>query len=146
MKLFTRYNRIIILIMILIFLLSSIFYYFFLYYILIGEVDRELNYRKGKMERFVRETGKLPVPDNLGDVQVNYVLTDKTFKTSQFSLIKLFDSSEKNIWTFRKLVFTLPVGQQIYQVILVRPLEATKRLSLTIIFGTLSTILVILIS
>jgi len=123
MKLFTRYNRIILLIMVLVFLLSSIFFYFSLNYILIGEVDGELSYRKAKMERYVRQTGNLPRPDGLGDIQVTYTLDKQRIVGDQYSLVNLYDSSENNIGVFRKIVFTLPVQKQIYRVTVVRPLE-----------------------
>ena len=146
MKLFTRYNRIFLLIMVLVFLLSSIVYYFLLNYILIAEVDKELKYRRGKMERYVHNTGKLPVPDGMGDVQVHYALADKTVTKDRLSLVKLFDSSENRLGTFRKYIFLLPVGHELYLVTLVRPLQGTQRLTITIVLVTLSTILVILIT
>ena len=74
MKLFTRYNRIVLLVMVFVFLLSSIIYYFLLNYILIKEVDEVLTHRKIRMERYVSQTGHLPVPDRMGEVRIDYTL------------------------------------------------------------------------
>src|SRR3984893_9143859 len=146
MKLFTRYNRVILLVMVLVFLLSGIVYYFLLNYILIREVDEELNNRIAKIEHFVRQAGHLPVPDDMGEVQVQYALVQQPTTGIHSSLVNLYDSTENAVGTFRRFVFTLPVNQQIYQITLVKPLEGTRRLSITIILVTLLTILVILIT
>lgn len=145
MKLFTRYNRIILLLMVLVFVLWSIIYYFLLNYILILEVDEVLNHRIARMERFVQKTGNLPMPDRMGEVRVDYTLVKHPITGIQSSFVNLFDSTENLPGTFRKVVFTIPVQGQIYQVTLVRPLAGTQSLLITIIIVTLSTILAVLI-
>ena len=145
MKLFTRYNRFMMLVTVLIFLLSSIIYYFLLDIILIQDVDEVLNHRKARMERFVRETGSLPIPDRMGEVRVSYTLVQQPITGIHSSLVSLFDSFDKKAAPFRKFVFTLPVKGQIYQITLERPLQGTRNLAITIILVTLSTILAILI-
>src|SRR4051812_7879728 len=122
MKLFSRYNRIILLITVVIFLLSSIVYYFLLNYILIQEVDQVLNHRKTRMEQYVQRTGRLPAPDHMGEVRVDYTLVKQPITTIHSSFVKAYDSLENLTGTFRKFVFTITVQGQIYQVTLLRPL------------------------
>lgn len=145
MKLFTRYNRIILLVVVTVFLLWSIVYYFLLKSILIHEVDEVMSHRKTRTERFVQQTGHLPVLDRMGEVRVNYTLVKYPIKGIQSSFENLYDSLENSFGTFRKGVFTIPVKGQIYQVTLERPLGGTENLLITIIAVTLSTILVVLI-
>jgi signal transduction histidine kinase len=145
MKLFTRYNRIILLIIVLVFVIWSIVYYFLLSYILLKEVDEVMSHRKTRTERFVQQTGHLPVLDGMGEVRVNYTLVKYPVKGIQSSFENLYDSLENSFGTFRKGVFTIAVKGQIYQVTLERPLAGTRNLLITIIIVTLSTILVVLI-
>ena len=146
MKLFTRYNQIVLLVMVFVFLLSSILYYFLLNHILIKEVDEVMTHRKIRTERYVKQTGHLPMPDRMGEVRIDYTLVKQPITGIHSSFVKAYDSIENTTGTFRKFVFTLPpVNDQIYQVTLLRPLAGTHNMAMTIILFTLSTILVILI-
>ena len=144
MKLFTRYNRIILLITVLLFLISSIAYYILLDHILLKEVDEVLSHRRTRMEIYARTTGNLPVADRMGEVRVSYLPVPKPVKKLH-SIVTLYDSLENKSAPFRKLVFTLPVKDQLYQVTLERPLAGTHNLLETIILVTLATLLVILL-
>ena len=101
MKLFTRYNRIILLIIVLVFVIWSIVYYFLLSYILLKEVDEVMSHRKTRTERFVQQTGHLPVLDRMGEVRVNYTLVKYPVKGIQSSFENLYDSLENSFGTFR---------------------------------------------
>ncbi|MCW3110217.1 MAG: hypothetical protein JWQ09_4723, partial [Segetibacter sp.] len=126
------------------FLLWSIVYYFLLNYILLKEVDEVMNHRKTRMEHYVQQTGRFPVPDRMGEVRIDYTLVKHPIKGIQYSFENLYDSLENLFGTFRKGVFTISVKGQIYQVTLERPLAGTRSLLITIIMVTLSTILVVL--
>jgi signal transduction histidine kinase len=97
------------------------------------------------MERYVRQTGRFPVPDAMGEVQVYYTLVQQPITGIHSSFVTSYDSIENTPGTFRKFVFTLPAQGQIYKVTMLRPLAATRTLSLTIILVTLLTIMAILI-
>jgi signal transduction histidine kinase len=145
MKLFTRYNRIVLLVTVVVFLLSSILYYFLLNYILTQEVDEVLRHKKVRMDRFLQETGHLPVQDRMGEVRVYYTLAKQPIKGVQFSFVQAYDSLENSAGTFRKFVYTAPVNGQLYQITFLRPLAGTRSLAKAIILVTLSTILVMLV-
>lgn len=145
MKLFARYNRIILQATVTIFFISSLLYFFLMNYILTLEVDEVLHHRKARMERYVSQHGRLPAPDRMGEVRVDYTIVQQPIDGIQLSYVNLFDSIEMKSGPFRRFAFTIPVDGQVYHVTLVRPLAGTRNLSMTIILITIGTILLILI-
>lgn len=144
MKLFTRYNRIIFLVTVLIFVISGIFFYFLMDYVLLAQVDRVLSHKKTRMENFASVNGAMPIPDNIGEVDVSYIPVSKPVKDVH-SFVTLYDSIENKYVPFRKYVFTVHVKDKFYLVTLTRPLAETRNLLSTIILVSLTIILIILL-
>jgi signal transduction histidine kinase len=113
-------------------------------YVLLNQVDRVLSHKKTRMENFASANGAMPIPDNIGEVDVSYIPVSKPVNDVH-SFVTLYDSFENKYAPFRKYVFTIPVKDKFYLVILTRPLAETRDLLSTIILVSLTIILIILL-
>lgn len=144
MKLFTKYNRINLTVMIAVFIISGAVYYSIISMVLIHELDDTLKEYKQRLEEYVAKNDALPVFKNFEEVDVNYHIIPKAIE-KKYALVSLYDPEERRMGMFRQLVFTQKVKGDLYEIIIDKPLEGTRLLTLTIVLTTLGMLLVIIL-
>jgi two-component system, OmpR family, sensor histidine kinase QseC len=143
MKLFTRYFRINLLATLLIFLLASIAYYYLLWWIMIAQVDEDLKIEQREIEASVAKYHHLPEPVAVKDQRIVFGPAYNKVKSKKFSTVKSTDLQENE--DFREISFTLAVGDQWYTARVSKSLEGTKELNRSVIFVSLTTLILILL-
>jgi len=144
MKLLTRYSRINLLAMLLVFLAASAAYYILLRQILVHQVDEDLEIEQREITTFVARYKKFPENVLTVDDQiVKYVPVLTPKKRELFSTLKLQDREDEGLVNFRQLRFAIRVNEGWYYAYVSKSMEATDKLSGTILFVTLGTILLL---
>ena len=144
MKLFTKYNRINLTVMILVFIFSGIVYYSLISKVLVHELDDTLKEYKERLEKYVAQNDAMPLFKNFEEVEVQYHVVPRPVE-KQYSLVSLYDPEEHKMGMFRQLIFTQKVKGKLYQIVIDKPLEGTKLLTMTIVFTTLGMLLAIIL-
>ena len=146
MQLFTRYNRINILVMGIVFLLFSISLFFVLNFVLVRELDKDLLIAKSRIQSYTDQYHSLPKDTIINGIHITYELTSQQITPSNFQLVEQYDPIEKQMHNFRKLVYFLRNGQNIYKVRLSIDLERRNHLSRVIAIITILSILIIILA
>jgi signal transduction histidine kinase len=145
MKLISQYNRISLLATILVCLLASLAFYFLLQFVLIEQLDESLRIEQQEIASYVAKYNKLPEIIPVHDQQISYRHVENQIGEA-FSTIQAADAGDKEVEPFRQFIFSMPVQQQWYEVRVRKSLEETDGIIRSIIFITVITILLILVS
>lgn len=146
MQLFAKYNRVNILIMGIVFLLFSGSFFFVLNFVLVKELDKDLIVVKNKLQTYTEQNHSLYKDKQMNDVQIAYELTNEQAIPQNFQLVEQYDSQEKRVHNFRKLVYFLRVGQNNYKVRLSIDLQRINHLSRMAAVITVLGILIIIMA
>lgn len=145
MRLFTKYNRINLISTIIIFLLSSLTYTFLLRYIFISQVDKDLKIEKNEIITYVKRNNHLPAIIEVRDQYTTYQIINKSSSNNyKIYTRKTFDAFEHEKELSRTIEFNIYAGNAWYLVNVSKSLEGADDLIQTIIFITLTIILLIL--
>src|SRR3954467_4327693 len=147
MKLFTKYNRINLLSTIIIFLLGSIAFTFLLRYVIIRQIDEDLNIEKNEIITSISHYHHLPAIIEVHDQYTTYkAIASPQQPISRIRTMKNYDAGEKEKALVRTIEFTVNTNGNWYLVSVSKSLQGTDNLIRTIIFITLTLILLILIA
>ena len=147
MKLFAKYNRINVLSTIIIFLLGSIAFTFLLRYVIISQIDEDLNIEKNEIVTYVRNFHHLPAIIEVHDQYTTYKAVATPKQTNiRIHTRKNYDAEEKEKELVRTIEFYVNADGGWYLVSVSKSLEGTDNLIRTIIFITLTLILLILVA
>ncbi len=147
MKLFAKYNRINVLSTIIIFLLGSIAFTFLLRYVIISQIDEDLNIEKNEVITYVHNFHHLPAIIEVHDQYTTYKAVATPKQTNgRIHTRKNYDAEEKEQELVRTIEFYVNTNGEWYLVSVSKSLEGTDNLIRTIIFITLTLILLILVA
>jgi len=147
MKLFAKYNRINVLSTIVIFLLGSIAFAFLLRYVIISQIDEDLNIEKNEIITSVSKYHHLPAIIEVHDQYTIYkAIAPPQQLINQISTRKKYDAAEKKKELVRTIEFNVNTDGKWYLVSVSKSLQGTDNLIRTLIFITLTLILLILIA
>jgi signal transduction histidine kinase len=147
MKLFAKYNRINVLSTIIIFLLGSIAFTFLLRYVIIRQIDEDLNIEKNEIITAVRNFHHLPAIIEVHDQYTTYkAIAPPQHPISRIHTGRNYNAAEREQKLVRTIEFHVNTNGGWYLVSVSKSLEGTDNLIRTIIFITLTLILLILIA
>lgn len=146
MKLFTIYNRINLLVTIFIFLLAGAAFYYFINFIVISQVDEDLSIEQHEIQTYVREHNRLPESVPVRDQVIRYQALVEPYQQRSFSTAILYDPVERHRNPFRQLTFGIEVNHQWFKAFVAKSQEGSDKLIHSILWITLSTILLILLA
>jgi signal transduction histidine kinase len=143
MRLFTRYSRASLTANIIIFLLASLAFYFALRFILIKQIDEDLEIEHDEIVDYVQKHNQLPESFSVGDQIISFTPFYKETEPV-FSWVDLNEKGEEPE-EFRRLTFQINAAGIRYMAEVSKSFEGSNSLMHSILFITVSAILVILI-
>ncbi len=143
MKLFTKYSRASLTANILIFLVASLAFYFALRFILIKQIDEDLEIEHDEIVDYVQKHDHLPESFSVSDQLISFTPINQEIQPG-FSWIDLEQENEVPE-EFRRLLFEVKAGGIRYKAEVSKSFEGSNSLMRSILFITVSAILVILI-
>jgi signal transduction histidine kinase len=143
-KLFTRYSRASLTANIIIFLVASLAFYFALRFILIKQIDEDLQIEHDEIVDYVQKHDQLPESFSVSD-QVILFTPAKEEVHPGYSWVALQQKNDEEPEEFRRLLFQVNAGGNRYMAEVSKSFEGSNSLMRSILFITVSAILVILI-
>lgn len=147
MKLFTTYSRINLLSTVVIFLLASVAFFFLLRYVIISGVDEDLRIEKNEVLSYINNYHSLPPVVEVHDQQTHYQLVKSLPADNHHIYTKKnhHKRNEEEDWE-RTIAFGATVNGNNYLITVSKSLEGTDDLIQSIIFITIGTIVLILVT
>ncbi len=143
MKLIKRYNQYLFPLLIVLFIASTVSSYFLIKKTLQNELDSILLRSKSRIEKYVNNNQSLPLISSFDEQKTIFKKIATPLKEIKLTTgTQLIDEQNKEHIS-RKLVFSVNVKNETYEVTITEPLEGTKHLTRLIVKITLVTILVI---
>jgi signal transduction histidine kinase len=144
MKLFTKYNRASLTANILIFLIASLAFYFALRFILIKQIDEDLQIEHDEIVDYVQKHDQLPESFSVSDQVITFTPVNQQVQQG-FSWIDLPQENGEEPEEFRRFLFEIKAGGKRYRAEVSKSFEGSNSLMRSILFISVSAILVILI-
>jgi signal transduction histidine kinase len=142
MKLFTQFSRVNIVASILALLVGSIGYYFTMRYVLIDQLDDSVRVEEAEILDNIRTRGQLPPPSDYHDQQISYEPATAPVQRHYINTTRI--NHHHRAEPYRELIFSTPVGSQLYTVTVGVSEEETEDLLALIMAITAGMILLLL--
>jgi signal transduction histidine kinase len=141
MKLFTQFSRVNIVASILALLIGSIGFYFTMRYVLIGQLDDSIRVEEAEILDIIRTRGQLPPPSDYHDQHISYEPANALVQRHYINTTR--NNHHHRAEPYRELIFSAPVGSQLYTVTVGVSEEATEDLLALIMTITAGMILLL---
>ena len=144
MKLFTQFSRVNIVASILALLVGSIGYYFTMRYVLIGQLDDSIRVEEAEILDNIQTRGQLPPPSDYHDQQISYEPATAPVRRHYINTTRI--NHHHRAEPYRELIFSAPVGRQLFTVTVGVSEEATEDLLALIMAITAGMILLLFVT
>jgi signal transduction histidine kinase len=115
------------------FIICIVSSYFLIRNVLQNELDEILLRTKSRIEKYAASYNEIPAINSFSDQQVKFEKTTERVKDSGFSSTTLFIAEQNKSHISRKLIFFIPLKNDLYKVAITEPLEGTRHLTILIV-------------
>lgn len=141
MRLLAKYNRINRLSVIPIFILSGVAFFFALHYTLLRQMDEDLRIEQREIVSYAKLHHQLFTPVPVKDMSISFQKTNDPLKKEKYKTVRVDFDDDK----YRQLKFSIQVGDDWYDVKVLKSLESTEHITRLVFTITFCTILLVLV-